>query len=115
MRFRGGINNRRGTGTTKPFDYSYVKVYDAALEVAKIQSLTYKKGGKKQYFLMFKNSGDWHVSGELISIYFTEESDNKTVIEVVNQKNSKYDIGNHNWMNGFFHAMDLELEKSSEL
>ena len=108
----GGIQDHKGTGITKPFDYSYAKVYDAALKVGKIQSLTYKEGGKKERYLVFNGSEQWWIKNELIAMYFTEESKNKTVMEVVNQRISKRDIDNKEWMDGFFVAMALELEKN---
>ena len=108
----GGNRSHEGTGITKPYDYSYAKVYDAALEVGKIQNLTYKEGGKKERYLVFNGSEQWWIKNELIAMYFTEESKNKTVMEVVNQRISKRDIDNKEWMDGFFVAMALELEKN---
>ena len=105
----GGMKDREGTGISKPFDYPYGKVYDAALEAGKIQNLRLKEGGMNEHYLVYKNSGGWWVGGELIAIFFTEESNSKTVIEIVNQKRSKVDIGTQDWTNGFFQVMDLQL------
>ncbi|MCL5071946.1 MAG: hypothetical protein M1308_13790 [Actinobacteria bacterium] len=117
-----GMKDRKGSGITKTYEYSYDIIFSATFEVSKQNNLELTDGGKEQKYMVLKRKVSkgtailtgWLVvpgiagGGELIAVFFTPK-DSKTDVEVVSQKRSKIDAFAKDWTNNFFRTLEAEL------
>ncbi|MCL5071947.1 MAG: hypothetical protein M1308_13795 [Actinobacteria bacterium] len=107
----GSMKDRKGSGISKSYDFSYEKVFNAALEASKLQNLELQEGGRTEHYIVFKKSGSAFSYGELVAIFFDESQGNKTAVEIVSKKRIATNLFAKDWTSSFFKAMDMELEK----